>query len=364
MASIRKRTGKRGPSYEVRYRDPDNRQRTRSFKTKADGRSFAKTIEADVLRGDWRDPQGAKTTFLEQAERYMATLTHLKPKTIADYQGLLRSRILPAFGNRRLGKIRPSDVKAWVSAMDAEGVSPSRQRNAHNLFAAIIRSAVYDDLIKDTPSKGIKIAKQPDLDPTIFTPEQVHAVADAAGPPNSVLTLLLAYSGVRWGEAAALRRQDVDFLRRRLHVRRSVADVNGKLIFGTTKTHQNRYVALPPFLVDALELHLDEFVPASPDALIFCDRKGGPLRLQNWRRRVWEPALVDARLPRVGVHALRHTCASMMIDAGASIIEVQRHLGHKNASTTLNVYAHLMPGAEDSAAVRLQEIHEGAIETG
>lgn len=110
---------------------------------------------------------------------------------------------------------------------------------------------------------------------------------------HATMVYVLAYAGLRWGEMAGLRRGRVDILRRRIQITESVAEIGGRLEFGTTKTHQTRTVHLPPFVADMLGQHL-EGVGDDPHTLVFTAPKGGPLRYRNARRTVWDPARTRA----------------------------------------------------------------------
>src|SRR5687767_7164673 len=118
--------GKKRHAWKVRYRDPDRVERARTFDKKADAENFASTIETDILRGDYVDPRAGKVALNDWAEKWVAGLS-VKPKTKAGYESLLRSRILPTFGNRRLAQIRRSDIQEWIASMLVE-VSPGRVR--------------------------------------------------------------------------------------------------------------------------------------------------------------------------------------------------------------------------------------------
>jgi integrase len=104
--------------------------------------------------------------------------------------------------------------------------------------------------------------------------------------------------GLRFGEAAALRRRSVDLLHRRLRITESLAEISGKLIFGPTKTHAARSVPLPSSVAEALEQFLTT-LPRSPETLLFTSARGLPLRYSRFRRTVWVPSLDELTLPRV-----------------------------------------------------------------
>ena len=164
----------------------------------------------------------------------------------------------------------------------------------------------------------------------------------------------LAYTGLGWGEMAALRVCDFDMLRRRVNVSRSVTE-SGGLVWSTPKTWERRSVPFPAVLADELAALM---VGKDRDGLVFTDQRGGVLRNSNWRARVFAPAVeacqkADETFPSVTPHDLRHTAASLAISAGANVKAVQRMLGHAKASMTLDTYADLFDTDLDAVAVEL-----------
>src|SRR5919106_1902393 len=121
--------GKKRHAWKVRYRDPDRVEKARTFAKKVDAEKFASTIETDILRGDYVDPRAGKVALEDWSKKWVAGLS-VKPKTKSGYESLLRSRILPVFGKRRLAEIRRSDIQEWIASMLAEGVSAGRAHQA------------------------------------------------------------------------------------------------------------------------------------------------------------------------------------------------------------------------------------------
>jgi integrase len=165
-----------------------------------------------------------------------------------------------------------------------------------------------------------------------------------------LLIRVLAYTGLRFGELAALRVSRVDLMRRRLIIAESVTEVRGKAVFGTTKNHATRSVAAPRSLVDSLT---EQLAGRGPGEFVFPAPRGGVLLLRNLRRQVFDPAVRAADLGKLTPHELRHTAASLAISAGANVKAVQRMLGHKSAAMTLDVYADLFDDDLDAVAERL-----------
>ena len=148
---------------------------------------------------------------------------------------------------------------------------------------------------------------------------QVAALA-AAVDRQAAVVRFLAYTGLRWGEMAALRVQDFDMLRRRVNVSRSVTE-SGGLVWSTPKTWERRSVPFPAVLADELAALM---VGKGRDDLVFTDMRGGVLRNSNWRTRVFEPAVkkcqrADESFPSITPHDLRHTAASLAVSAGLAL---------------------------------------------
>ncbi|MGO9031104.1 site-specific integrase, partial [Mycobacterium sp.] len=201
--------------------------------------------------------------------------------------------------------------------------------------------------------EGVRLPKRQHADRGYLSHVQVAALAVAVDRQGEVVRFL-AYTGLRWGEMAALRVQDFDMLRRRVNVSRSVTESSG-LVWSTPKTWERRSVPFPAALADELAALM---VGKGRDELVFTDLRDGVLRVSNYRSKVFAPAVVACRkaddtFPTITPHDLRHTAASLAISAGANVKAVQRMLGHAKASMTLDVYADLFDEDLDGVADRL-----------
>jgi integrase len=165
-------------------------------------------------------------------------------------------------------------------------------------------------------------------------------VATAAGRYR-VLVLTLGYCGLRWGEASALRVHNVDLDRGRLNITVAVAEVNGRVVFGTPKSHQTRWLPVPAFLLDELR---QEIVGRGPDDLVFPSPQGTVLRVQNFRRGYFDRAAKEAGVAGLVPHELRHTAASLAISVGATVKSVQRMLGPRVGDADARPLGAPLPG--------------------
>jgi integrase len=337
--------------YRVRYRDPDRIERSRTFERKVDAERFANSIESDISRGDYIDPQGGQVVFEDRARKWLKSLS-VKPKTKTSYESLLRSRVLPAFGKRRLVNILPSDVQEWVAGMQRDGLSASRIRQAAIVLQQVMDAAVRDRLIARNPCTGMKLPRIVKDEAAYFEPDAVDEIIGEIEAPYRLLFRILAVLGLRWGEAAALRRGHVDLLRKRIRVEDSLAEIDGRLEFGSTKSHAVRTIPIPPSIEKPLRDHLAE-LDKGADTLLFHGPKGGPIRYRYAYMKVWRPALERLGIPPVGLHVLRHSSAARLISAGASPKAVQSLMGHSSAGFTLNVYGHIFESDLDALAEML-----------
>ena len=193
------------------------------------------------------------------------------------------------------------------------------------------------------PAEGIRLPRIRPKKHPYLTHAQLHELALLCGS-ESLLVLFLGYTGLRWGELAALEARNVDFARRRIQVERAVVELtDGRLVYGTPKNHQQRSVPFPGFLTEELT---DLVRERASRELLFRSPNGHPLRVNNWKRKAFDKAadeLIERHpdLLRPTVHDLRHTAASLAISAGANVKAVQRMLGHASAAMTLDVYGDL-----------------------
>jgi integrase len=174
--------------------------------------------------------------------------------------------------------------------------------------------------------------------------------------PYRTLVYVLGVRGLRIGEAAGLCVADVDLMRGRLTISRTLSEVEGRLLEGEPKTQAGvRTLTLPPFLRDLLVDHLARFSdPTDPTARVFTGPSNGPLRPSAYRKRVFAPAVAAAGLdPKLTPHDLRDTSATIAFASGATVKQVQRMLGHAKSSITLDRYTGVLESMEARTDERL-----------
>jgi integrase len=349
--------------WRVRWVDADGREHTKVFDRKPDAQAYLNGLTADVQRGDYVDPRKSAETFGSVAEQWFKTKGHRKPKTLAGYRSLLDTLVLPQWGSVPLKKISYESYSQWLGSLSVDGsqrgtaLSASRITQAHQLVGAVLRYAQRTGKIAKNVTTEIK--RDEDLpEPTererrYLTHAELLKLARATDRFET-LTLVLGYCGLRFGEAAALRRKHVGD--RELTVMASATAVTGQGIVETgTKTKRSRQVPIPEPVWQRLKKEL----PTESNALVFPGRNGGYLSLGEYR---WA---FDKGCKAVGIeglvpHGLRHTTASLAISAGANVKVVQRLLGHATAAMTLDLYGHLLSDDLSGVAAALSKAIESA----
>jgi integrase len=345
MASIRKRRKKDGGGYQVRYYGPDGRLRSQTFRTRREAVDFSNSVESDISRGSWLDPALATTPLRGVINDYLKSSVHWRPSTRLKVEGHLRNYIVPAFGDYPIGEIKPTDVRDWVVALGQHGLAPATVRAVYSSFSRVMKQAVVDGLIARTPCFGISLPQdETQRDMHFLQPPQIEKLAEAVPKRYRALIFTAAYTGLRWGELAALKVRNLDLVKGTIRVTEAVAEVNGQLKEGPTKTGATRTVSLPRFLRKMLSDHLARY-PSK--GYVFTSTKGHPLR-RNFYRRDFVPAVRRAELPQgVRFHDLRHTCAALLIAHGAHPKEIQERLGHSTIRVTFDRYGHLFPSLDE-----------------
>lgn len=364
MGSITPYDTAAGKRWRVRYRKPDRSQTDkRGFTTKHDAELFLASVTVAKATGEYIDPALARVTVGRLGIEWLQShQVKAKPSTHSTTSMAWRVHVEPRWGTTLVASISPSEVASWVSELQAGTARSTRPTSkplsatsvlrAHGVLAGILDRAVADRRIPSNPARGVPLPRKRKhkQDRNYLDHRQVELLAQEAGRQGT-LVRFLAFTGLRWGEAIALRVGDVDEIRSRVHVRQNAPRVDGRHILGTPKTHEARAVALSPFLLDELRRAtagrgLHQYVFGAGDVLLQPSTHRDGWFAQARRRAT----LLDPHFPStLTVHDLRHTAASLAISSGANVKAVQRMLGHASAAMTLDTYADLFD--DDLAAV-------------
>lgn len=243
---------RRGKSWRARYRDPTGRQRTRSFTRKLDAQLWLAAVEIGKSRGEWIDPSLGRVTVGAWTKEWFGNLAHLKPSTRARYDVAIRHQILPAWEHVPLKAVSHGDVVRWARQLTDAGLAAATVRYAYRVFSQAMAAAVRDNRIAKNPAADVKLPRIYPTEKVFLDHGQVEALAQACGSYGTFIRFL-AYTGLRWGEATAVRVRRLDAMRGRLEVTEAASEFSGAVTIGTPKSHQRRSVPLPAFLISELE---------------------------------------------------------------------------------------------------------------
>lgn len=352
MASIKKRAD---GVWRARYRDEAGREHCRHFDRKIDAQRWIDEVTASIVIGEYTDPRSGKVAFHTYFDRWSARQVWV-PSTVQSMNLAVDST---PFSDMPIRAVRRSHIEAWVKKMTADGLAPGTVETRFRNVRSVFRAARKDRVIASDPTEAVTLPRKRRAEHamTIPTPQQVGAIITAAEVWFRPFIGLCAFAGLRLGEAAAVKIDDIDFLRRTLTVSRQAQRRAGAgLEIRAPKYGSERTVYLPDELVTMLSEYVRN-VGVRPEGWLFVGMDGAPPH-SNTIGRWWRKALEDAGLPApvdagkrtsaaFHLHDLRHFYASGLIAQGCDVVTVQRALGHSTASTTLNVYSHLWPTAED-----------------
>jgi integrase len=260
----------------ARYRAPDGRERSRSFRRRTDAERWLATQTTDIARGAWIDPSLGRMVFGEWFSRWESSLVDLRPTTSARNLHVARKYLLPRFERYAQVRITTSDVKATLADELAEG-RPSKSAISRHVLVlrVILQAAVEDGRLGRNPCVGVKLPPENARPMRFLTAEELVRVTGATGELYRPMVLTAGLGGLRLGEFAGLRVDNVNLLKRMIYVKEQLLAVEGKLIFGAPKTKAGkRTVTMPAQRGEILAEHFASD-PVRRSGLAFPGPKGG-----------------------------------------------------------------------------------------
>jgi integrase len=281
----------------------------------------------------------------------------LKPSTAKSYRCMVEQHLRPAFKDVRSDRLRRTVIEDWEAArakeIEAGTLSPKYYNNVLNLLSVIVKWARGRSFLAHDPLFGVKRARRDDIERVYLEPSQIPELLSAADDVrDSTILYLAAYSGMRRGELFGLKWIDVDWQHGQVRVSRSL--YQGALTTPKTK-NSVRTIDLPPSVLAALAIYR-AFYPSIADGFVFRTPDGAALDPDNWSKRQFAAIAKRAAaegLPTIGLHGLRHTYASLLINQGESLKYTSRQLGHGSVMITADLYGHLFRETSSAAMTRL-----------
>jgi integrase len=350
----------RGPVWYAKYRLPDGRQVQKKlgpawtgrgrpangYFTKRTAEDWLRSVLDQARRGRLPGMVSTGATFADAAAEWLRYIEHdrrRKPSTVAGYQSIVGSELLPRFGTMALEAVTPGEIESWQASMTQ---AASTRTKALVLMHGIFERARKVWALSSNPVADVEkppVTRRGDLQ--VFSPEEVWALVRAAvSEADGALFMTAAFTGLRMGELLALRWRDVDFAGSAVRVRASY--YAGHLT--TPKSGKVRAVPLAPDVASALAQLGQRPDWVGDDDLVFAGAGGDYLDGSALRRR-YKDALARVGLRPLRFHDLRHTFGTRMI-AKVDIRRVQEWMGHADVQTTMR-YLHYAPRNEDAALV-------------
>lgn len=345
--------------YMVRYRKPDNKQTMRrGFRSKRDAQMFAATVEVAKAKGEYVAPKLGRITVDELSTAWLARKSQAtKPSHYRMLESAYRCHVRPRWATVAVADIDLLGIDAWITAMVRGGSGATTVLRAHGVLAGILSDAVKGKRLAVNPAKGVEnLPKKTGSRRVYLSADDVHRLAEECGE-HRALVLVLAYCGLRWGEAIGLRVGDVEFLRRRLSVHENAVQLGIDHAVGPTKGRKARSVPVPAFVLDELSARC---AGKPPGELIFPGRDGDYLPRPKSTGGWFSAAVKRAKVQTITPHDLRHSCASLAVSAGVNVLALQRMLGHTSAKVTLDTYADLFDDDLDAVAESLHSRYSPA----
>ncbi len=318
-------------------------------------KEVAKKLEAAIAAGDFRLEETKAPTFGELAQDWLAITVPAtcKASTASDYRSLIKNHVGPVFNPKPVDQITRLMVKDFLLGKIRDGLAASTVTHMKNCISGVLGRAVEANILEHNPALTLGRLYREKPKGQEITPmpvEHLSALLEAYRdhwPRYYPLVLTLARTGLRVGEALGLMWEDLDFDRRVVHVKRSLS----RMQLVPPKSGKSRPVDMSPQLalvLQGLQTSRKREALAKgwgevPD-LVFVNRDGKPVDLNHFRARVWEKALAVAKLPHYRIHDLRHSYATMRIQAGHNVADVSSQLGHHSVKFTLDQYYHWLPG--------------------
>ena len=348
--SIHKRTGKKGPSYQVRYRHADGTQASRTFRTKKDAERFYGQVKSED--GDFKGltSQQRKITFGAYATMWQRTKHgehSMKTKVRCDQ--ILRLHVLPQLGHMTIRSIRRQHLRDLIVNWEENKLSAATIRTQLAYVGAIFRLALDDDVISKDPTVRLKLPALSKGKGTVLNQEQCQVLLSSVNDHHRRIFYTLLVTGLRIGELFELRVGDIHQRERLLEVRRS------KTCNGVRSIHLSENdLAVLREQIESLGDEQDD-----PNAILFRSPEGKPLHYRNLAQRVLKKVISDAGLHPFTFHDFRKTHATMLVAAGIDPKVVQDRMGHVDIKTTLEYYAQpTKEGKEAAAQVAMRYLTE------
>ena len=343
------------------------------------GKRIRKTV---VVHGSMREAEQVKkqlerelenqgpappSRFEEWVERWLKDADKTRaPRTMAEYRRMLTTRILPALGHIRLDQLRSRHIYEFMTKLAGvkharnteETITKHSQRKYYCLLSVIFQDAVYSGLLNNNPVRQVKAPRIESYRARFYEPQDVERLWLALQTEPLMWRAIIATGlllGIRRGELLGLRWSDINWERKSICIERAAYRVSrDKQQVKVPKTASSRRsIPMPEPLAVILNAWLSEQGGTAEDYI--CSESRGKWLHVDAPTKWFAKFIARHQLPSLNLHGLRHTAATIMLEAGIPVRTVSEHLGHGQTSTTTNIYAHTTQNSRELAAEALKK---------
>ena len=338
--------------------------------TKREATKELNLFAAECQKGYVNKPTALTVDDIAQIYKQEYVDRFLKKTSQKSFNGIYKNWISPFLGNLKAGKVTRLEIQKFVNQISDKGRSPKTVRNIYAFTTGIFKYAVEMNLIADTPCKNIKLPKKEKVESKFYSLDDVNKMLKAIDTLSDedyqykIIIQIALFGGLRKGEILGLDWDDVDFENCTLHIQRSRQQETGGAIYEDTPKTLNsiRKIVLPEQIFTNLrslksyqaQKQLEGKYRIKSNA-IFINAIGEPIGPQVLQRR-FKKFCVENNLTYLGLHALRHTHASILTSMNeVDLTSMSKRLGHSQISTTLNIYTHLINNKEQQISNNLEQ---------
>lgn len=349
--------------------DPITGKRNRYYKsvkgTKKQAADALRKFQNEIECGHTVAPSNMKVSdWLDQyINQY---LPNIEDSTRSGYKEKIDGKINPHLGNIPLKMLTAGTIQKWVNTLHkVEGSSPKTIKNAFNILKPALEKAVVIQMIDKNPCVGVELPKVQKYNPTIYTTQEMTATLGLAEGTDMYVPLLLGfYLGLRRGEMLALQWDHIDFDKGVVHIQSNTVRGDGKVITKDPKSAAGtRDISIGSNIVTALKQAHNQYklnklamgAAFTDSNLVVCQKNGKPYQPDSLTQK-WDRFTKKHGLKHIRLHDQRHSCTTMMIEAGIDPKTVQTRIGHADVTTTMNIYTHCTKTMDQSAADKIDDL--------